>query len=128
MSAGQPYQACRGIRGATSVAANTSEDILEATDQLLRVLSELNHLDPDDIASAVFTTTPDLTRDSSVSDNCLSPAASSSLASRASTCTPATSRTSLPLPLAAPPPPAPAPLASFCFNSSTVRRARLSSS
>ncbi len=61
MSAGQPYQACRGIRGATSVAANTSEDILEATDQLLRVLSELNHLDPDDIASAVFTTTPDLT-------------------------------------------------------------------
>ncbi len=61
MSAGQPQQACRGIRGATSVAANTSEDILEATDQLLRVLSELNHLDPDDIASAVFTTTPDLT-------------------------------------------------------------------
>ncbi len=61
MSAGQPQLACRGIRGATTVEANTSEDILEATDQLLRALIELNRVDPDDIASAVFTTTPDLT-------------------------------------------------------------------
>ena len=52
---------CRGIRGATTVEANTAEDILEATGELLRVLIALNDLRPDDIASAVFTTTPDLT-------------------------------------------------------------------
>jgi chorismate mutase len=52
---------CRGIRGATTVEQNTAEDILEATDELLRALIALNDLDPDDIASAVFTTTTDLT-------------------------------------------------------------------
>ncbi len=61
MSDGQPQRACRGIRGAITVASNTSEDILEATDQLLGALIALNRLAPDDIASAVFTTTPDLT-------------------------------------------------------------------
>ena len=61
MSDGQPHRACRGIRGAITVASNTSEDILEATDQLLGALIALNRLDPDDVASAVFTTTPDLT-------------------------------------------------------------------
>lgn len=61
MSAGQPQRTCRGIRGATTVDANTAEDILEATDQLLRALIELNRIDPDDIASAIFTTTADLT-------------------------------------------------------------------
>jgi chorismate mutase len=53
---------CRGIRGATTVDANTAEDILEGTTELLRVLIGLNGIDdPDLIASAVFTTTPDLT-------------------------------------------------------------------
>jgi len=53
---------CRGIRGATTVEANTAEDILEGTSQMLRALIELNGLqDPDQIASAVFTTTTDLT-------------------------------------------------------------------
>ncbi len=52
---------CRGIRGATTVEANTAEDILEATGDLLRVLIALNDLQSDDIASAIFTTTPDLT-------------------------------------------------------------------
>jgi len=61
MSAGQPQLVCRGLRGATTVVANTAEDILEATDELLRVLIAVNRLDPDDIASAIFTTTPDLT-------------------------------------------------------------------
>jgi chorismate mutase len=61
MSDGQSQRACRGIRGAITVASNTSEDILEATDQLLGALIALNRLAPDDIASAVFTTTPDLT-------------------------------------------------------------------
>ena len=52
---------CRGIRGATTAAANTAEDILEATEELVKVLIHLNDLAPDDIASAIFTTTPDLT-------------------------------------------------------------------
>lgn len=53
--------ACRGIRGATTAIANTSEDILEATDELLRTVISLNDLDPADVASVIFTTTPDLT-------------------------------------------------------------------
>ena len=53
--------ACRGIRGATTAESNTAEDILEATTDLLRALITLNDLVPDEVASAVFTTTPDLT-------------------------------------------------------------------
>ena len=52
---------CRGIRGATTAAANTAEDILEATEELVKVLIHLNDIDAGDIASAIFTTTPDLT-------------------------------------------------------------------
>src|SRR3990170_5125033 len=52
---------CRGIRGATTSAANTAEDILEATEELVKVLIRLNDLDANDIASAIFTTTTDLT-------------------------------------------------------------------
>lgn len=51
---------CRGIRGATTAATNTAEDILEATTELLTALIRLNDLDPGDVASAIFTTTPDL--------------------------------------------------------------------
>ena len=53
--------ACRGIRGATTAETNTAEDILEATTDLLSALIRLNDLEPEDVASAVFTTTPDLT-------------------------------------------------------------------
>jgi chorismate mutase len=53
--------ACRGIRGATTVEANTAEDILEATTDLLSALIRLNDLRPEDVASAIFTTTVDLT-------------------------------------------------------------------
>lgn len=52
---------CRGIRGATTAIANTAEDILEVTDELLRIVIAFNDLDPLDVASVVFTTTPDLT-------------------------------------------------------------------
>lgn len=52
--------ACRGIRGATTVDQNTSEDILEGTAELLTALARLNDLAPDDVASAFFTTTIDL--------------------------------------------------------------------
>jgi len=51
---------CRGIRGATTAAANTREAILEATRDMLARLIEANGLRPDDIASAMFSTTPDL--------------------------------------------------------------------
>jgi chorismate mutase len=52
---------CRGIRGATTATANTAEDILEATTELLIALIQLNDLRPEDVASAIFTTTVDLT-------------------------------------------------------------------
>jgi chorismate mutase len=52
--------ACRGIRGATTISANEREEILAATRQLLALLIRRNELDPKDVASAVFTTTPDI--------------------------------------------------------------------
>lgn len=58
---GEMPTVCRGIRGATTAGANTAEDILEATQELVEVLIALNDLDSEDIASAIFTTTPDLT-------------------------------------------------------------------
>lgn len=51
---------CRGIRGATTCDANTREAILEATADMLRQLITANQLQPADIASAIFSTTPDL--------------------------------------------------------------------
>lgn len=51
---------CRGIRGATTCEANTREAILAATRELLEQLIERNGIHPDDIASAIFTTTTDL--------------------------------------------------------------------
>lgn len=52
---------CRGIRGATKVAANTRKDILAGTSQLLRKMVEANHVEPDTIAGIFLTTTSDLT-------------------------------------------------------------------
>jgi chorismate mutase len=51
---------CRGIRGATTAEANTPEAILEATRQLLALMIRSNDIRPEDVASAIFTTTPDL--------------------------------------------------------------------
>ena len=51
---------CRGIRGATTVPANSSDDILEATTELLSEMMQVNDLRIDDVASAYFTTTRDL--------------------------------------------------------------------
>ncbi len=51
---------CRGIRGATTVERNTAEDILEATRELLATLIDLNDIDPEEVASVIFSTTPDL--------------------------------------------------------------------
>ena len=51
----------RGIRGATVAAANTAEAIRGAARELLTALVEANALDPADVASVIFSTTPDLT-------------------------------------------------------------------
>jgi chorismate mutase len=51
---------CRGIRGATTADINTREAILEATSDLLERLIKANDLHVDDIASVIFSTTPDL--------------------------------------------------------------------
>jgi chorismate mutase len=53
--------AIRGIRGATVAAANTPEAIRAATRELLEALASANDLQPDDLASVIFSTTPDLT-------------------------------------------------------------------
>jgi chorismate mutase len=52
--------AVRGIRGATTVRANERAAILAATRELLEQITRLNGLDPRDVASVWFTTTPDL--------------------------------------------------------------------
>ncbi len=51
---------CRGIRGATTVDANTREDILQAAKELLQRMAEANGVRVEDVVSVFFTTTPDL--------------------------------------------------------------------
>jgi len=51
----------RGLRGATTAAANTREAILEATEELIGALQEANGFAPEDVESAIFTSSPDLT-------------------------------------------------------------------
>ena len=53
----------RGLRGATTATANTSEAILEATEELLEALQTANGFAPEDVESAIFTTSPDLNAD-----------------------------------------------------------------
>lgn len=50
----------RGIRGATTVEANTKEDILEAAAELLTAIVEANQVEHDNVASIIFSTSPDL--------------------------------------------------------------------
>src|SRR6476469_823728 len=51
---------CRGVRGATTVESDTREAIHSATRELVEVLVQTNGILPEDIASILFTTTPDL--------------------------------------------------------------------
>ena len=51
----------RGLRGATTAGANTGDAILDATAELLRALQEANAFRPEDVESAIFTSSPDLT-------------------------------------------------------------------
>ena len=51
---------CRGVRGATIAEANTAEEILAATRQLLALMIRQNGINEEDVASAIFSTTVDL--------------------------------------------------------------------
>jgi chorismate mutase len=55
-----PAPRIHGIRGATTVEQNDAEEILDATDELLRALISANDLQPDDIVSAFSTVTNDI--------------------------------------------------------------------
>lgn len=52
--------AIRGIRGATSVDSNDAEGIIAATRELLEQIVAANGLHGGDLASVIFTATPDL--------------------------------------------------------------------
>lgn len=54
---------CLGLRGATTADANTSEAIVDATEELLKELAAVNGLVEDDVAAVFFTTTDDLNAD-----------------------------------------------------------------
>ena len=51
---------CRGVRGATTIADNSREDILSGTRQLLALLIRRNEIDPKDIANVLFSATQDI--------------------------------------------------------------------
>jgi len=53
--------ACRGVRGATTVEEDTRDAILSGTRELLVRMLEANNIRQEDVASAIFTTTTDLT-------------------------------------------------------------------
>ena len=51
---------CRGVRGATTIENDTSEEIIIATGELLQMMVYVNDIDMEDVASAIFTTTVDI--------------------------------------------------------------------
>lgn len=51
---------CRGVRGATTADENTRDAVLLATQQLLALMIRQNQIEPEDVASVIFTTTIDL--------------------------------------------------------------------
>lgn len=48
------------MRGATTAEHNTREELLKATQQLWALMIRTNGIEHEDVASAIFTTTPDL--------------------------------------------------------------------
>ena len=52
---------CRGVRGATTVATDSRDEILAATRQLLALMIRRNEIESVDVASAIFTVTKDIT-------------------------------------------------------------------
>ena len=51
---------CRGVRGATTVELNNRDDILMETRRLLALMIRRNSIEQTDVASAIFSLTPDL--------------------------------------------------------------------
>ena len=51
---------CRGVRGATTADDNSPQEILKAARQLLALLIRQNGIKPEDVCSAIFSTTADL--------------------------------------------------------------------
>ncbi len=58
---GREERRLRGVRGATTVALDDADAIIEATSELLARMLEANALDAEEVVSAVFTATPDIT-------------------------------------------------------------------
>lgn len=52
---------CRGVRGAITVSENNAEAITESATTLLKSVIEANGIREEEVASIIFTTTPDLT-------------------------------------------------------------------
>jgi len=50
----------RGVRGATTVAANDAQSIVSATEELLTEMVSSNGIQVEDVAAVLFTTTGDL--------------------------------------------------------------------
>lgn len=51
----------RGIRGAVNISADDPDEVIQATQELLGAILDANPtLNPDDLASVLFTATPDL--------------------------------------------------------------------
>jgi chorismate mutase len=50
----------RALRGAITVEENTTEAILDGTEELLREILDRNELESEDLVSCIFTTTDDL--------------------------------------------------------------------
>ncbi len=48
------------LRGATTVERNSSDEILDATETLMREIMSRNALEPEDVVSCLFTLTEDL--------------------------------------------------------------------
>lgn len=50
----------RGLRGATTVDRDTSEEVIEATAELLNEMMSRNEVEKDDLITIIFTATPDI--------------------------------------------------------------------
>lgn len=48
------------VRGATTISYDTPDAIIEATEDLLKSIFEVNRIKPEDIVSIIFTVTPDI--------------------------------------------------------------------
>ena len=50
----------RGVKGATTTKGTSARDVLDATEELLLKLIQVNSIEQDDVASVQFSTSPDL--------------------------------------------------------------------